>query len=262
MSRQVPLADPGEQNRVTPHVIRSVGTGRDVLCVGSPATGMAERWPEAGCQVTLATWADASPERRSPSGVGLTRIDRQRADGDLVENFPAGSFDVVVLDHVVACVEDAGALLASVRTLLRAGGRVVVTVFNAGTRQPPPRPARRAMELACSRRTTALTPSAASDSSSMVSTLAESGLRVDDVVATVVDPLDAGPIAPGGLPPVIVEWLRDQPDAFDHELVVTAHVDGERSDTEPSGEVARAVPPETVRRRDEHLVPSSPRRAT
>lgn len=212
---------------------------------------MAERLLEAGCQVTLATWADASPERRSPSPVGLTRIDRQRADGDLVENFPAGSFDVVVLDHVVACVEDAGALLASVRTLLRAGGRVVVTAFNAGhgslrLAQLGGRWSSPAQVNHCADAVRCF------DSSSMVSTLAESGLRVDDVVATVVDPLDAGPIAPGGLPPVIVEWLRDQPDAFDHELVVTAHVDGERSDTEPSGEVARAVPPETVRRRDEH----------
>ena len=79
-----------------------------------------------------------------------------------------------------------------------------------------------------------------------------SGLVVDELRATVADPLAmAGDIDPYLLPDGIVEWIRDQPDAYIHEFQLSAQV---RTSAEQRSKITvqAAAAAADVRAIDEH----------
>jgi hypothetical protein len=210
-------------------LLSEVGVDREVLALNSAARDL-EGLEDAGHRVVRVLADDA---------------DRDRLLGSL----DAASFDVAVLDRTLETATDPLAVLARVLPLLRPGGRLLVTADNV---------------LHGGRRlgllTGVWTPSVGAaadgalrhlDPESLIALLHAAGCFVDTLRATVVDPAAAGPMPPRGIPADVVEWLRDQPGAFDKELLAIA-VPGAPTREAPSVEIDRVVDPATVRQRDRH----------
>ena len=214
---------PGHANRLTFLLAREVGTDRDVLVISAEVRDLAPL-EELGCR--LVTWSD------------------DRDNGESLEKLDEKSFDVVLLLHSLEMAPDPRRLLTAVHPVLRPGGRLLVTADNV---------------LHGGRRLALLSGHWSSrgktdakrhfDPVSLANLLHATAFEVDTIQATVVDPLGAGEVPVRSLPPEIVEWVRDQPGAYERELLAVATPGSEPAELHDVT-VEHVVEPQAVRRRD------------
>jgi hypothetical protein len=77
------------------------------------------------------------------------------------------------------------------------------------------------------------------------------GLAVDDLRATVADPLGVEvELEPDRIPATLVEWVRHQPDALHYQFVLTARRADPDSEPAPRPRVIPAIPLDAVRAQD------------
>jgi SAM-dependent methyltransferase len=214
---------PGDANRLTSLLAREVGADRDVLVISSEPRDMAPL-EELGCRVVM--WS------------------HDRDDWESLEKLDEKRFDVVLLDHSLEQVPDPLRLLTAVHPVLRPGGRLLVTADNV---------------LHGARRLAVLSGHWSSrgeadvrrhlDPLSLANLLHAAEFKVDTITATVVDPLGAGELPTRSLPPEIVEWVRDQPGAYERDLLAVATL-GSAPGEAREVTVEHVVEPAAVRRRD------------
>jgi SAM-dependent methyltransferase len=226
LSRHDPVRELGDANRMTTLLSREVGTDRDVLVVTDGARDLSVL-DETGSRVVRVPHLG---DERDPI------LPVQDAD----------QFDVVILDGAIAITPDPMGLLGTVRQVLKPGARLLVTADNVL------HGARRLALLAGVWQGSAGRAGASLrhlDAESLVGLVRAAGFAVDSVQATIADPLSAGEAPVRALPAQVVEWVRDQPGAFERELLVAAVV-GAVDDGSSPMRVDPAIDPSAVRRRD------------
>jgi SAM-dependent methyltransferase len=140
----------------------------------------------------------------------------------LSDHFPKDHFDVIVFADVLEHQMDPVATLADAVALLRPEGRVVVSIPNVTHGS-----VRLALLQGRWRYTDtgllARTHIRFFDRAGFVQMFADAGYHVEDLRATVADPLRSEVEADGvTLPSSVVEWVRDQEDAFVYQFVASA----------------------------------------
>jgi SAM-dependent methyltransferase len=168
----------------------------------------------------------------------------------LLDHFEAASFDVVVLADVLEHLREPERALREATELLREGGRLVLSVPNV---------AHGALRLALLQGRWSYTETGLLDRthlhfftrSSLLQLLEGVGLAVDDLRATVADPLGVEvELEPDRIPATLVEWVRHQPDALHYQFVLTARRADPDSEPAPRPRVIPAVPLDAVRAQD------------
>ena len=191
-----------------------------------------------------------SPQAQLDALVGTSRTVLDVAeveDPDLLSAKTRGeTYDAIVFNDVLGRLADPVATLRHAVDLLAPDGRLVLSVPNA---------AHASVRLAQleGRWVPATTASRVFVLDSLCALLDEAGLAIQQLRATVVDPLSTEVEGtPGPLPSPVVEWLRDQPGALDHHYVVLARPlgAGEAPGTRP--QVQRVVLPHQARLVDAH----------
>lgn len=219
------------------------GDGRSVLHVGCGDGALARALTDRGCRVSGID-SDAEAVRAAATTLVETVVADLDAEA-LPTYFKSRSFEVVVLGRVLCHVTDPVALLRDAAALLVDGGRLLVAVPNAlhgslrlGLLQgsAPARVSRHAFTK-----------------DSLCDALDDAGLTVEELRSTVRDPLDAGvALDDRRLPPLVIEWMRHQPDAMDHTYIVTTRRSAPVEESRARPLVQPVVPLADVRGVDEH----------
>jgi SAM-dependent methyltransferase len=220
--READQDDPNDLGTALAHL---VGTDRRVLVVAAggseDAVGLLDLLRARGCRV------------------GQVELGREVRLAD-VEGAGTG-VDVVVLAGALGHVGDPSALLADAMARLRPGGSLVLSTPNV---------THGAVRLALLQGRWSPDPTRLHHVSrpSLLALLRESGLRATALHARVGDVAATGPDEPR-VPPTVVEWVRDQPDALTTDWLVQAVVDPAAADaTDP--DVVPLVPERSQRARD------------
>jgi len=219
------------------------GEGRSVLHVGVGDGSLARALTDRGC---LVSGVDVDPEAARTAATTL--VETVVADLDtepLSTYFKRRSFEVVVVGGVLRHVTDPVALLRDAAGLMVDGGRLLVAVPNA---------VHGALRLGLLQGSTPAEESRhAFTKDSLCDALEDAGLSIEELRSTVRDPLDAGvAVDDRRLPPLVIEWMRHQPDAMDHTYVVTARRSAPVEESRPRPLVQPVVPLADVRIVDEH----------
>jgi SAM-dependent methyltransferase len=117
--------DPFAENNPHAFAIRMVGRGHDVLEVGCATGHVTEHLVAAGNRVTGVEVDAAAAEVARPLLRALHVVDLDRTSLSTVEQ---QDFDVLVLGDVLEHFTDPRPVIADLLTLLRPGGRVVISV--------------------------------------------------------------------------------------------------------------------------------------
>jgi SAM-dependent methyltransferase len=116
-----------------------IGEGSNVLDVAAGAGGQtvaAARRVGAGGRVVA---TDISPTiltfaAKAAADAGLTNVETLEADGETLDDLPAGSFDAVISRVGLIYFPDQQAALRGMKRALRSGGRVAATVYSTPER--------------------------------------------------------------------------------------------------------------------------------
>lgn len=247
MSRYRVDIEPGNPNDSHYQVVELVGSGQDVLDVGCAEGDVARRLQELGNRVSGLDRDEEAAEKARPDLENVVVADLDTSS--LLEHFDAASFDVVLLADVLEHLKEPSRALRDATTLLRDGGRLVLSVPNV---------AHGALRLALLQGRWEYTETGLLDNthlhfftrSSLFELVEGAGLAVDELRATVADPLAVEvDLDPDRVPPTVVEWVRHQPDALHYQFVLTAR----RADVDepvPRPRVRPAVPLDSVRAED------------
>jgi methionine biosynthesis protein MetW len=228
--------------------VQLVGSGHDVLDVGCADGDVGRLLQETGNRVS---GLDRDAEAAEKARADLERVVVADLDtSSLLDHFEAASFDVVVLADVLEHLREPERALREATELLREGGRLVLSVPNV---------AHGALRLALLQGRWTYTAAGLLDRThlhfftrtSLLQLLEGVGLAVDDLRATVADPLGVEvELEPDRIPATLVEWVRHQPDALHYQFVLTARRADPDSEPAPRPRVIPAVPLDAVRAQD------------
>ena len=230
-------------------LIDLVGGGRTVLDVGCWTGDLGRALIAQGCRVSgveLDAGA-AAVAARDLERVVVSDLDRE----PLSRHFEPGTFDAIVLGDVLEHLMDPVGVLRDATSLLAPGGRFVISIPNV---------THGSVRLALLQGHWDHTETGLLDRTHIkffsIAGLRlmtrDAGLVIDDLRGTLADPLAVEvQVNEARLPPAVVEWVRDQPEALIYQFVLSARP------VSPGEEVADAVmiPAariEDVRLRDEH----------
>lgn len=234
MSRYETAIDLDNPNNSQTQLISLVGHDKTVLDVGCAAGDTASMLTDRGCRVSGVDIdaTAAEPAREVLDELVIADIDRS----PLSEHFKAESFDAVIFGDVLEHLSDPWAALRDATTLLRPGGRVLVSIPNV---------AHAAVRLSLLGGRWDYTQTGLLDRTHLrfftldgVCELIESAdLTIEVLRSTVLDPMAVQEIALHAdlLPPTLVEWVRHQPRALDYQYIVVARLlePGERRGLRP-----------------------------
>lgn len=248
MSRYRVDIEPSNPNDSHFQVVQLVGSGHDVLDVGCADGDVGRLLQETGNRVS---GLDRDEEAAEKARGDLERVVVADLDtSSLLDHFEAASFDVVVLADVLEHLREPERALREATELLREGGRLVLSVPNV---------AHGALRLALLQGRWSYTEAGLLDRThlhfftrtSLLQLLEGVGLAVDDLRATVEDPLGVEvELEPDRIPATLVEWVRHQPDALHYQFVLTARRADPDREPAPRPRVIPAVPLDTVRAQD------------
>jgi len=248
MSRYRVDIEPSNPNDSHFQVVQLVGSGHDVLDVGCADGDVGRLLQETGNRVS---GLDRDEEAAEKARADLERVVVADLDtSSLLDHFEAASFDVVVLADVLEHLREPERALREATELLREGGRLVLSVPNV---------AHGALRLALLQGRWTYTAAGLLDRThlhfftrtSLLQLLEGVGLAVDDLRATVADPLGVEvELEPDRIPATLVEWVRHQPDALHYQFVLTARRADPDSEPAPRPRVIPAVPLDAVRAQD------------
>ena len=248
MSRYRVDIEPSNPNDSHFQVVQLVGSGHDVLDVGCADGDVGRLLQETGNRVS---GLDRDEEAAEKARADLERVVVADLDtSSLLDHFEAASFDVVVLADVLEHLREPERALREATELLREGGRLVLSVPNV---------AHGALRLALLQGRWSYTETGLLDRthlhfftrSSLLQLLEGVGLAVDDLRATVADPLGVEvELEPDRIPATLVEWVRHQPDALHYQFVLTARRADPDSEPAPRPRVIPAIPLDAVRAQD------------
>lgn len=248
MSRYRVDIEPSNPNDSHFQVVQLVGSGHDVLDVGCADGDVGRLLQETGNRVS---GLDRDEEAAEKARADLERVVVADLDtSSLLDHFEAASFDVVVLADVLEHLREPERALREATELLREGGRLVLSVPNV---------AHGALRLALLQGRWTYTEAGLLDRThlhfftrtSLLQLLEGVGLAVDDLRATVADPLGVEvELEPDRIPATLVEWVRHQPDALHYQFVLTARRADPDSEPAPRPRVIPAVPLDAVRAQD------------
>jgi SAM-dependent methyltransferase len=249
VSRYETTIDLDNPNNSQTQLISLVGRDKIVLDVGCAAGDTASMLIARDCRVSGVD-IDASaaePAREILDELVIADIDRS----PLSEHFKAESFDAVIFGDVLEHLADPWAALRDSATLLRTGGRVLVSIPNV---------AHAALRLSLLGGRWDYTQTGLLDRTHLrfftldgVCELMESaGLVIEVLRSTVLDPMAVQEISLHAdlLPPRVVEWVRHQPRALDYQYIVVARLlePGESRGRRP--QLEPAVPYDAARLQD------------
>lgn len=250
MPRYGTTIDLSEPNNSHTQLITLVGLDKTVLDVGCAAGDTARALAGRGCRVS---GVDVDPEAEAARETFDELVIADLDQSSLTEHFKAESFDAVVFGDVLEHLRDPGAALRDARTLLRPGGRIVVSIPNV---------AHGAVRLALLGGRWDYTDQGLLDRThvrfftleSVCELLEDAGLVIEVLRSTVVDPVEAPEIALDDdlLPFSVVEWVRDQPGALDYQYVAAARALEPDEARGPRPALEPIVAYDKVRRRDGH----------
>lgn len=249
LSRYEAAVDLDDPNRSHSQVVELVGNGKRVLDVGCWTGDLGAALTARGCTVTGIERDQSAADK---AGQRLAKV----LVADLDQTLPSslvGSdrFDVVVLADVLEHVTDPATLLKDVAGVLDDAGHVVLSLPNV---------AHGSVRLALLEGRWQYTETGLLDSShlrfydraSALALVQSVDLVVTELRGTVADPLAVEVSIDGRrLPPTVVEWVRDQPDALVYQFVI----DARPASNGFSGPVPQLVLPrplDEVRVADEH----------
>jgi methionine biosynthesis protein MetW len=248
MSRYRVDIEPSNPNDSHFQVVQLVGSGHDVLDVGCADGDVGRLLQETGNRVS---GLDRDEEAAEKARADLQRVVVADLDtSSLLDHFEAASFDVVVLADVLEHLREPERALREATELLREGGRLVLSVPNV---------AHGALRLALLQGRWSYTEVGLLDRThlhfftrtSLLQLLEGVGLAVDDLRATVADPLGVEvELEPDRIPATLVEWVRHQPDALHYQFVLTARRADPDSEPAPRPRLIPAVPLDAVRAQD------------
>jgi methionine biosynthesis protein MetW len=248
MSRYRVDIEPSNPNDSHFQVVQLVGSGHDVLDVGCADGDVGRLLQETGNRVS---GLDRDAEAAEKARADLERVVVADLDtSSLLDHFEAASFDVVVLADVLEHLREPERALREATELLREGGRLVLSVPNV---------AHGALRLALLQGRWTYTAAGLLDRThlhfftrtSLLQLLEGVGLAVDDLRATVADPLGVEvELEPDRIPATLVEWVRHQPDALHYQFVLTARRADPDSEPAPRPRVIPAIPLDAVRAQD------------
>ena len=233
--------DPTVKNSSQALELELVGPNRRVLDVGCATGFLGEAFEAQGCTVT---GVERDPQTAAEARTHLDEV--VEADLNVIalaDLFPGRDFDVIVFGDVLEHLLDPDAVLRSAVQLLATGGAVVISIPNV---------AHGSLRLALlsgrwDYRETGLldrTHLRFFTRESLVRMVADAGLHVTCLRATVADPLGCEvEIDDESLPGTIVEWVRRQPDALTHQFVLRAEVGRAEGTPVPSLLPAVELPP-------------------
>lgn len=214
--------DPSVRNSSQTIELEMVGFDKDVLDVGCATGYLAAALNKQGCRVS---GIERDPEAAEVARQHLVKlVVGDIAETDLVAAFGEQAFDELVLGDVLEHLVKPERVLASMLPLLRPGGSVVISVPNV---------AHGALRLALLEGRWNYTPVGLLDEThltfftrqSLAAMLSSAGLQVEEVRATVLDPLQTEvQVDDESLPRGIVQWVREQPDAMVYQFVARAVV--------------------------------------
>ena len=219
--------DPAADNTSHGLLLSLVGADRRVLDLGCATGYLAEALGANGCTVSGVEYVPEAAEKARPFLDKLVVADLN--DVDLVAEFGAGTFDVLVFGDVLEHLMDPVSVLRRTVPQLAPGGSVVISIPNV---------THGSLRLAHLQGRWQYTETGLLDRThirfftrrSLLEMLAAAGLAPVDVRRTTADPLGVEvEIDPADLPAGVVEWLAGQPDADTYQFVVRAVVDDAES---------------------------------
>jgi len=214
----IPAVDPTALNSSQAIELELVGHDKTVLDVGCSTGYLARALTAQGCTVSGIEFDAEAAEQARPSLANLVVADLERVD--LADAFSGQTFDVIVFGDILEHLTRADDVLRSAVKLLAPGGSIVISVPNV---------AHGSLRLALLQgrwdyRETGLldrTHVRFFTRSSLRDMLVGAGLVMEDLRATVLDPLEVEvEIDADALPWAVVDWVRHQPDALVYQFVV------------------------------------------
>ena len=253
MSRYETAIDLNNPNNSQTLLITLVGHDQAVLDVGCAAGDTARALTARGCRVSGVEIdaAAAEPARDVYDELVITDINTD----PLSTHFKAESFDAIIFGDVLEHLADPDSALLDAIGLLAPDGRVLVSIPNV---------AHASVRLALLQGRWEYQDKGLLDRThlhwftreSVCELLENAGLVVEELHATVIDPLNpfAADVAvdPDRLPPTVIEWVRHQPDALHFQYVAAARRLREGEVRGPRPQVQPASPLDAARLRDRH----------
>lgn len=223
--------DPSAANTSHAQMLDLVGTGRSVLDVGCATGYLAQALAARGCTVSGIEYdADAAEKARQHMAVVVVG---DLHSFDFATAFPGELFDALVFGDILEHLLDPAAVLRSALAVLAPGGSVVISVPNV---------THGSLRLAHLQGRWRYTETGLLDRThirfftrrSLHDLLTEAGLVAADVRETMADPLGVEvEVNAAALPPGVLEWVREQPDALVYQFVVRAVRDDGSSAEQP-----------------------------
>jgi 2-polyprenyl-3-methyl-5-hydroxy-6-metoxy-1,4-benzoquinol methylase len=233
MSKYDTTLDPSISNNSHYQLLDLVGGRKSVLDVGCATGFLAQALVERGCVVSGIEYdADAADQARQ-------HLDQlvvgDLNELDLAEAFGGRTFEIIILGDILEHLIDPGKVLAGLVGVLAPGGSVVISVPNV---------AHGSVRLALLQGSWDYRELGLMDRThlrfftrrTLLALLRGAGLVAVDVRTTSLDPL-AGevPVDVDRLPPGVVDWVREQPDAFSYQFLVRAVRDDAAGVVEAAG---------------------------
>jgi 2-polyprenyl-3-methyl-5-hydroxy-6-metoxy-1,4-benzoquinol methylase len=251
VSRYETTIDLDNPNNSQTQLITLVGRDQTVLDVGCASGDTAAALKDRGCTVSGVDIdaKAAEPARGIVEELVIADIDRN----PLSEHFKAESFDAIIFGDVLEHLLDPWAALRDAVTLLRPGGRILVSIPNV---------AHASVRLALLLGRWDYTEKGLLDRTHLrfftletVCELLESAdLQIEVLSSTVLDPMAVQEIRidAARLPATVIEWARQQPDALSYQYVASARplAPGEERGRRPA--LRPAIAYDAARLQDQH----------
>lgn len=216
--------DVDNQNSSQAEIVRLIAShhevGARILDVGCASGDLGAALTDRGFVVT---GIEANPEFAAIAAGRISEVVEANLEAHPISEVVTGSFDVVIFGDVLEHLVHPGAVLKSAVEVVGQGSSIVVSIPNV---------AHGSVRLALLQGAWTYTDEGLLDRThlrfftleSVIELLRNSGLVIDELKATVLDPLAAGvAIDEDTLPGSIVEWVRDQRTSYDFQYIALAH---------------------------------------
>lgn len=216
--------DVDNQNSSQAEIVRLIAShheaGARILDVGCASGDLGAALTDRGFVVT---GIEANPEFAAIAADRISEVVEANLEAHPISKVVTGSFDVVIFGDVLEHLVHPEAVLKSAVEVVGQGSSIVVSIPNV---------AHGSVRLALLQGAWTYTDEGLLDRThqrfftleSVIELLRDSGLVIDELKATVLDPLAAGvAIDEDTLPGSIVEWVRDQRTSYDFQYIALAH---------------------------------------
>jgi len=220
MSQYDTTLDPAATNTSHGLLLALVGGNKRVLDVGCATGYLAEALGQRGCTVSGVEYDAGAAEKARPFLDHLVVGDVITLDLDAA--FGDRRYDVIVLGDVLEHLPDPEPVLARLTGLLAPRGSVVISVPNV---------THGSLRLALLQGRWQYRDLGLLDRThlrfftreSLLTMLGSAGLAVVELRTTTLDPLGSEvEVDAAALPPGVVDWVREQPDAMSYQFVLRA----------------------------------------